>query len=191
MVEKVGVLAFQGCIEPHVGLLRKLGVTPVRVVGIDTLATVSRLILPGGESTTMLKFLKEERFLEPLKQFCRTQPVWGICAGAILLAQEVCSPLQESLGVIDIRATRNFYGSQLDSFKTHLFIEPLDRTMEVDFIRAPKLEALNTTVQTLAHIPAEKSDGAPVMFRQKSVLVTAFHTELGDDTGLHEYFLGM
>jgi pyridoxal 5'-phosphate synthase pdxT subunit len=184
---RVGVLALQGCVDPHLTILRNLGVDNVAVRTPEVLQSCERLILPGGESSTMLKLLQRDNLFHELQAFTRTKPVWGICAGAILLAQEVVNPIQPSLCALPIRAHRNFYGSQLDSFQTQIAIKlPETRSISVDFIRAPHLEVLDRSVQVLG-----ECDGRAVLLRYKNVLVSAFHTELGTDPFLHQYLLSL
>ncbi len=136
----VGILGYQGCIEPHEKMLRSLGTDTLRVRSTEDLAKVDRLILPGGESTTMLRFIETQKLSTPLKDFAASHPVWGICAGAILAAKTVLHPTQESLGLINITAHRNFYGSQLSSFSSQLNIKGLAAPITAQFIRAPLLE---------------------------------------------------
>ncbi len=189
MATVVGILGFQGCIEPHEILLRKLGAEPLRVRSAHDLSLVSRLILPGGESTTMLRFLKGTELSDEILSFAKTKPVWGICAGAILAARTVRSPEQASLNLIDIEAHRNFYGSQLDSFTTKLSITQLPRPIEVQFIRAPKLSPLPQTKNRPPLTVMAEHDGHPVLLAQGHIWVSSFHVELGEDTSLHELFL--
>jgi 5'-phosphate synthase pdxT subunit len=185
----VGILGYQGCIEPHEAMFNALGVAHRRVRTPEDLGSVDRLILPGGESTTMLRFLKLHSMIEPIRAFARSNPVWGICAGAILAASEVVHPSQDSLAIIDITAHRNFYGSQLDSFTTQLSIDFLERPIEAHFIRAPLLSpraGLNregAAAQATAHYGQQ-----PVFFTQGNVWACSFHVELGQDTALHEHF---
>ncbi len=183
----VGVLALQGCVEPHLVMLRAIGAQAMSVRTPGELAQVDRLIMPGGESTTMLKLLVSSGLWEPLREFTKKRPVWGICAGSILLAREVQHPAQESLGAINIRAHRNFYGSQLDSFKSSLTVTGIAHPVAVDFIRAPRLEPLAESVQVLA----KTTDGTPVLMQEGHILVSAFHTELGSDPALHRYFTNL
>jgi 5'-phosphate synthase pdxT subunit len=186
---RVGILGFQGCIEPHEIMLGKLGVATLRVRTKEDLSSVDRLILPGGESSTMLRFLKLYDLMGALKEFGRTKPTWGICAGSILLAQEVHNPEQDSLQLINISAHRNFYGSQLDSFTTQVAIAGLNRTVTAQFIRAPLLNPLlASTTQGEAQVLA-RLDAHPVFFAQNKIWATSFHVELGEDTSLHELFL--
>jgi len=183
-MKRVGVLALQGCVDPHLRHLSKIGATGVEVRSPKDLENINRLILPGGESTTMLKLLHSTGLYSAIIKFAQTQPVWGICAGAILLAREVTNPAQDSLGLIDIKAHRNFYGSQLDSFEADVSIEPLDKTMHVHFIRAPMLEALSNKVTVLSSY-----NGNPILLKEDRILASSFHSELGSDSALHQLFL--
>jgi len=184
----VGILGYQGCIEPHEAIYARLGIQTVRVKNPADLGQVDRLILPGGESTTMLRFIKLYDMLEPLRDFARSRPTWGICAGSILLASEVYSPSQVSLGAMDIIAYRNFYGSQLDSFVTPLTVTLLETPIEANFIRAPLLSAredqsLRAPLEVLATL-----NNQPVFFSQGCVWACSFHVELSSDTRLHQTF---
>ena len=181
---KAGVLALQGCIDPHLKMLARAGAEPVAVRTLRQLESVERIILPGGESTTMLRLLEKNQLTAALREFGKTRPLWGVCAGAILAAQEVTSPEQFSLGLIPIRARRNFYGSQTDSFKSTLQVDFLNSPLAVDFIRAPLLEPLSREVQVHASL-----DSQPVLLQHGRILVSSFHVELGQDIRLHEYFL--
>lgn len=189
MTTRVGILGFQGCIEPHESMLSKLGVQTLRVRTKEDLSSVDRLILPGGESSTMLRFLKLYDLMGALQEFGRTKPTWGICAGSILLAQEVHNPDQDSLQLINISAHRNFYGSQLDSFTTQVEIAGLDTPITAQFIRAPLLNPLPASpTQGEAQVLA-RLDEQPVFFAQNKIWACSFHVELGEDTSLHEHFL--
>jgi pyridoxal 5'-phosphate synthase pdxT subunit len=123
---------------------------------------------------------------DALEAFGKSHPVWGVCAGAIIIAKEVQNPTQRSLGLIDIRATRNFYGSQLDSFSAKVRITPLGIDTAVDFIRAPLLAPLSPAVEVLA-----SHDGHAVLLKQGNIMASSFHIELGRETALHRYFLGL
>ncbi len=182
----VGILALQGCVEQHREIFSSLG-AECRLIRLpEELREVDRLVLPGGESTTMLKLIRSLNLWEPLLNFGKTKAVWGICAGAILIAKKVSHPEQQSLGLIDIHAIRNFYGSQRESFNAEVAIPSLKIAPRVDFIRAPKLEALSSQVQILG----TRSDEA-VLFRQGSVLASSFHIELSKESALHQYFLSL
>lgn len=183
----VGILGYQGCIEPHEAIYAQLGISTLRVKTRDDLARVDRLILPGGESTTMLRFIKLYDMIEPLREFARQRPTWGICAGSILLASEVHNPSQVSLGAIDIVAHRNFYGSQIDSFVTPLQVSILETPIEAHFIRAPLLSAHTQEIQEPLTVLATFKN-QPVFFSQGLVWACSFHVELGPDTRLHQAF---
>lgn len=185
-LKKVGILGLQGCITPHIAHIEKLGAQAVIVRNREELMETERMILPGGESTTMLKLLKITGLDSALIEYGQNKPLWGICAGAILISKEVSHPKQESLGLIDIHAKRNHYGSQLDSFEGELDTTIFDSPIKVQFIRAPLLSPLNDTVKVLSH-----SGSDAVLMRQNRILVSAFHTELGEDSRLHSYFLSI
>ena len=181
---KIGVLALQGCIEPHIQHLHQLGVSTVEVRRKVDLEGIDGLILPGGESTTMLRLLQREEFFTSLCDFVSRVPTLGICAGAILLAKEVAHPQQASLEAINIRAERNAYGSQRESFQTEVVIEGIAKPVLVDFIRAPKLVPLSESVSVLSRHGDEV-----VLVRERHILCSAFHTELTENSVLHEMLL--
>jgi 5'-phosphate synthase pdxT subunit len=185
----VGILGYQGCIEPHEALLSKLDAPHIRVLSPDDLARIDRLILPGGESTTMLKFIKAHGMMSPLREFAKSNPIWGICAGSILLANEASNPDQDSLKLIDIAAHRNFYGPQTESFTTALEIDFLRDPIEVHFIRAPLLAQTSSKSGTKPLKVHATFRGEPVFFSQGNIWACSFHAELGQDTALHEAFL--
>jgi 5'-phosphate synthase pdxT subunit len=163
----IGVLAIQGDYEAHQKRLEELGASTVLVRTPEQLDHIDALVMPGGESSTMLKFLERDGFFQKLKDFCAHKPTFGTCAGSILLAKEVTGPEQKSLGVIDMTIRRNAYGRQLESTiitaPTKLGTDPL----EMVFIRAPKIEQTGKVVEILA-----ERDGSPVLVRQdrKSVV---------------------
>lgn len=184
---RVGILALQGAVEPHVKLLRRLGVDSVLVRTADELQSASALILPGGESTAMLKLLERNRLVDPLKAFLENRPAWGICAGAILLAREVTGPEQPSFSAIDIAVERNAYGRQINSFIDEITATPHwpgGGSREGVFIRAPRITSVGPKVKVLF-----EWDGEPVMVEQDRILASTFHPELGQDAGVHQYFL--
>jgi len=187
---RVGILGYQGCIEPHEAIFKSLGVPYARVRTTEELASVDRLIIPGGESTTMLKFLKLHSMIGSIRDFARTHPVWGICAGAILVANEVTNPQQDSLKLIDIAAHRNFYGSQLDSFTTQLEVDLVREPVEAHFIRAPLLSKTNVAGSNGHPLLVHACRGEqPVFFSQGKVWACSFHVELGKDLTLHQRFV--
>jgi len=180
----IGVLAIQGDFDAHRRRLEQLGASVVLVKKPEQLDSIDALVIPGGESTTFLKFLEKGGFLQKLREFVRTKPAFGTCAGAILLASEVEDPPQTSLGALDISIRRNAYGRQIDSFigegETPLPGGPL----EMVFIRAPKIERVGPNVEVLAR---EKND--PVLVRQGKIMAATFHPELSEDTRVHAEFL--
>ena len=189
-MSRVGILGYQGCIEPHEAILSALGVDSIRVRTTDELRDVDRLIIPGGESTTMLRFLDRYQMWDSLVTFAESRPVWGICAGAILMAREVVNPSQRSLDLMDIRAHRNFYGSQLDSFSATLSMEKFGvASLRVDFIRAPRLEALSQSSRRSSPVVEAAVDDISVFISQGRHWACSFHVELRDDTALHRAFL--
>lgn len=180
----VGILAIQGDYEAHEGVLGRLGAETRLIRKREQLDEVDALIIPGGESTTFLNFLVEHGFLEKLREFVRTKPTFGTCAGAILLAKDVENPPQESLGAIDIAVRRNAYGRQNESFIAD--VETKLGPMEAIFIRAPKITRVGNDVEVLA-----REKNAPVLVRQGKVMAATFHPELSSSTRVHEEFLKM
>jgi len=180
---KIGVLAVQGDFDAHASMLRRLGVEPVLVKKPAHLREVSGLVLPGGESTTCLKFLNRDGFGEAIRAAAgQGMPMLGTCAGAILMARRVENPVQDSLGILDVTVRRNAYGSQLDSF-----IGTGDfggAPLEMVFIRAPQFADLGPGVEVLA-----RCRDRVVLVRQGHRLAGAFHPELTDDPRVHRYFL--
>jgi 5'-phosphate synthase pdxT subunit len=189
-MRRVGILSLQGDFEAHARTLQALGVEPVFVRKAADLNGIDGLIIPGGESTTMLKLLREEALLGPVADFGRRRPVFGTCAGAILLAAGVSQPAQESLGLMDIDVERNAYGRQIDSRVAHVTPEAefAARThegeMEAVFIRAPVIRRVGAHARVLA-----RYKGDPVLVEQGQHLVSTFHPELTSDTRVHELFL--
>jgi 5'-phosphate synthase pdxT subunit len=182
----VGVLAIQGDFDAHRRRLEELGATVVLVKKPEQLDQIDALVIPGGESTTFLKFLEQQGFKDKLRDFVHAKPTFGTCAGAILLAKEVLNPPQESLRAIDIAVRRNAYGRQVDSFIAESPSLLGDRPLEMVFIRAPRIERVGPGVETLA-----RQANDPVLVRQGKVMVATFHPELSDDKRVHEAFLQM
>jgi len=180
----IGVLAIQGDYEAHKARLQQLGAEVTLVRKPEQLDAVDAIVIPGGESTTFLNFLEEHGFLEKLRDFVRTKPTFGTCAGAILLAKEVENPPQTSLGVLDIRVQRNAYGRQIDSFIRDGKSKFGDAPLEMVFIRAPKIVATGKGVEILA-----TESGDPVLVRQGKIMAATFHPELSADTRVHQEFL--
>jgi pyridoxal 5'-phosphate synthase pdxT subunit len=190
MKKKVGVLALQGDFEAHSQALARAGAEPVLARTPSDLHDLDGLVIPGGESTTMLKLLKAEDMLEPLVEFGQSRPIFGTCAGAILLASEVTHPAQPSLGLMDISVERNAYGRQIDSRVAHIApgADFEQRThsgdLEAVFIRAPIIRHVGPQARVLATY-----EGDPVLVEEGRHLVATFHPELGRDARVHELFL--
>jgi 5'-phosphate synthase pdxT subunit len=183
--KKVGVLALQGDFEAHQKALERAGAEAVQVRTPSELEQVQALVIPGGESSTMLKLLNETGMMKPLQTFADSKPVFGTCAGAILVAKKVSNPVQEALGVMDIWVERNAYGRQLDSRIVNLESEGLEGgELEAVFIRAPIIRKVGNDVRVLA-----RYNGDPVLVEQGRHVVATFHPELTDDPRVHELFL--
>ncbi len=181
-MKTVGILALQGDFEAHAKAIEKAGGRAIEVRTREEMAQCDGLILPGGESSTMLKLLDYENLLEPLRAFGEQKPIYGTCAGAILLAKAVSHPAQASLGLMDIDVERNAYGRQIDSRIAKL--EMKDGPFEAVFIRAPIIRRAGDQVNVLA-----KYNGDPVWAEQGRHMVTTFHPELTDDARVHRRFL--
>lgn len=181
---RIGVLAIQGDYAAHAEALRDAGADPVEVRNPEELDSLDGLILPGGESTTMLKFLERRNFFDALKEFAATQPVFGTCAGAILLAREVRHPHQQSVGVLDMVVERNAYGRQIDSSILTVPSSLPGEPLEMVFIRAPRIAETGAGVEVLA-----RRDGAPVLVRQGRLMAATFHPELSGDRRVHRLFV--
>ncbi len=183
----IGVLAIQGDFTAHVRALRRIGVDAFEVRREDDLDAAEGLIIPGGESTTMLKFIEETNLAESITDFARQgKPIFGTCAGAILLAREVYNPAQASLGLIDIGVERNGYGRQVDSFMAEVETAIEGGPLEAVFIRAPKIKRIGPEVEVLARLNCE-----PVLVRERNVLAATFHPELSEDDRLHRLLVEM
>jgi pyridoxal 5'-phosphate synthase pdxT subunit len=189
-MKKVGVLALQGDFEAHSKALARAGAEPREVRTASDMQAVDGLVIPGGESTTMLKLLHAENLMQPLADFGRSKPIFGTCAGAILIASEVFNPKQESLKLMDIAVERNGYGRQIDSRVARLTPAAAfgARThagdLEAVFIRAPIIRRVGPDARVLAEY-----QGDPVLVEQGRHLVATFHPELTADTRVHQLFL--
>jgi 5'-phosphate synthase pdxT subunit len=188
----IGVLALQGAFIEHEHALRRLGheVTQVRLA--EHLDRIDRLIIPGGESTTIGKLLVAYDLLEPIRERARREmPIWGTCAGMILLAKRITDGRPEgqpALNLMDITARRNAFGRQLDSFEADLHVSALGSApFPAIFIRAPRIDAVGKDVETLATL----DDGTIVAARQDRLLATSFHPELTGDDRFHRLFLDL
>jgi 5'-phosphate synthase pdxT subunit len=182
--KKIGVLALQGDFQAHAKALERAGAEAVEVRSAEDLRDVEGLIIPGGESSTMLNLIERESLLEPLREFGRRRPIFGTCAGAILLASEVASPSQRSLGLMDISIERNGYGRQLDSRIARLAPAGMEGDLEAVFIRAPIIRRVGKDARVLARYQDD-----PVLVEQGRHLVATFHPELTDDPRIHLMFL--
>lgn len=183
---RIGVLAVQGDYAAHAEALSDAGAIPIEVRKAEELAGLDGLILPGGESTTMLKFLERRHLFDDLKQFCSSHPVFGTCAGAILLAREVRNPAQKSFGTLDAVVERNAYGRQIDS--SILLAESAlgGDKLEMVFIRAPRILETGRGVEVLA-----RRDGLPTLVRQGKLMAATFHPELTSDRRVHKAFVDL
>jgi len=186
---RIGVLALQGDFALHAKALQRCGADAVEVRKPEQLHDVDGLIIPGGESTTLLKLMNEWGFVPALEKFhAAGKPIFGTCAGLIVTARDVINPPQLSLGLIDVGVERNAYGRQRESFETGgtATLDGRRVPIEMVFIRAPRIRRVGPGVETLAAHGDE-----PVMARQGSVLVATFHPELTDDPTVHRYFCEM
>lgn len=183
---RIGVLAIQGDVREHRRHLERLGVEAPEVRTVHDLGEVSGLIMPGGESSTIGLLMKESGLLDDLaRRIDHNFPVYGTCAGLILLARTIVGREQPWLGALDVTAARNAYGRQVASFEATIPIPVLgDEPCPVIFIRAPRIVATGPRARVLAEL-----DGEPVMVEQGSILASAFHPELTDDLRIHRYFV--
>ena len=186
---RVGILALQGTFAEHIDSLRQLNVEapPIRLP--HELDVLDGLIIPGGESTTMLRLMESFGLSQPIREMARDGlPIWGTCAGMILLARDVSNRGMETLGLMDARVRRNAFGSQVDSFEVDLEIPPVgEEPFHAVFIRAPIIEEAKEGVEILSRL----ADGAIVAIKQDQLLACAFHPEFTDDLRFHSYFLNM
>jgi 5'-phosphate synthase pdxT subunit len=190
---KIGVLALQGDFREHIQMLRSLGVEAREVRKREELEGLDGLIIPGGESTTIGKIATEYGLIDPIRKFIDAgKPVWGTCAGMIVLAKDA-GMRQPLIGAMDVKVKRNAFGRQVDSFEADLAVAALDKVQNgagpkpfhAIFIRAPMMESVGTGVEVLAQL----EDGTIVAARQGNLLATSFHPELTGDTRFHRYFL--
>ena len=187
---RIGILALQGAFAEHAKVLEKLGVVSVEIRNLDDFqqhqSDLSGLILPGGESTTMGKLLRDQQMLIPIREAILSGlPVFGTCAGLILLAKEIISQEESHLATMDIVVERNAYGRQLGSFYTEAECKGVGK-IPMTFIRGPIISSVGEGVEILATV-----DDQIVAAKEKNMLVTSFHPELTDDARLHQYFINM
>jgi 5'-phosphate synthase pdxT subunit len=186
---RVGVLALQGTFIEHIYSLRQLGVDALPIRVPRELDTLHGLVIPGGESTTMLRLMESFGLIQSIREMARDGlPIWGTCAGMVLLAKDVSNYEMETLGLMDAKVKRNAFGSQVDSFEADLEI-PLvgEKLFHAVFIRAPIIAEAKASVEILSRLP----DGTIVAIRQDRLLACAFHPEFTDDLRFHSYFLDM
>lgn len=191
----IGVLALQGDVREHVAALELVGVTSGPVRSLTDLDACDGLVIPGGESTTMSRLARIDGWFEPLRALrAEGMPMFGSCAGMIMLANEVedARPDQETVGGLDVVVRRNAFGRQVDSFEAEISMPAVgERPFPAVFIRAPGVERVGEKVQVLAKISSGERAGTIVAVRSDSVLATSFHPELADDTRVHRYFVDM
>lgn len=189
---KIGILALQGDFAEHGSMLKKLGVETVEVRLPEHLNGLDGLIIPGGESTTIGKLAVAYGLMDPLREFGKSHAIWGTCAGAIFLSNDIGRD-QPLLGLMNIKVQRNAFGRQVDSFETDLEIEELYKATRTKhpyhavFIRAPIIESVDGDAKVLSAL----EDGRIVAAQQGHLLATSFHPELTDDTRFHEYFISL
>ena len=181
---RVGVLALQGDFEAHSRAIERAGAEPVEIRTAAELDSVDGLIIPGGESTTMLKLIHREGLFEPLRSYGLARPIFGTCAGAILLATNVTNPAQDSLGLMDMDVERNAYGRQVDSQIGRLRLAGEGREMEAVFIRAPIIRRTGEHTRVLAEY-----HGDPVLVEHGRHMAATFHPELTRDSTIHRMFV--
>jgi 5'-phosphate synthase pdxT subunit len=187
---KIGVLALQGDYQEHLQVLRTLGVEAVEVRLSRDLEGIAGLIIPGGESTSIGKLAERYHLIEPLRALAQARPVWGTCAGMILLAKDIGKE-QPALGIMNIVVERNAFGRQRDSFQAKLTVPVLPngeiKPFPGVFIRAPALVGVKGDARLIARL----SDGTGVAAQEGKWLATSFHPELTEDNRFHRYFLGL
>ena len=182
----IGILALQGDVREHKRALMKLDATPIEVKSPQDLEDLDALIIPGGESTTIGMLIKKYKLDKAIKEKHKQGlPIYGACAGAILLTNNIIGSQQPKLGLADISVKRNGYGRQIDSFETNLSIKGIGNFKGI-FIRSPVIKNLHNGIRVLS-----EHKNSPVMIKQNNLLITTFHPELTNDTRIHEYFLNM
>lgn len=185
----IGILALQGAVEPHRQKFAALGVESRLVRTAEELASCAGLVMPGGESTTLLNLIGHYRLREPLLEFARRHPIWGVCAGTILMAERAEHPPQECLGLLPITVHRNAYGRQNESFIAPVGLSlPGENAREWEgvFIRAPRIAKWGPGIETLAC-----HEGDPVAIQAERHMATTFHPELSPGEAFHRHFLAL
>ncbi|AGA59673.1 pyridoxal 5''-phosphate synthase, glutaminase subunit Pdx2 [Thermobacillus composti KWC4] len=187
MTIKIGVLALQGAVAEHIRSLQQAGAEAVAVKRVEQLSELHGLVIPGGESTTIGKLMRKYGFIEAIRQFAADgKPIFGTCAGLIVLAQRIDGGEEPHLGLMDMTVVRNAFGRQRESFETDLEVAGLDRPLRAVFIRAPLIKEVGPGVEVLSVY-----NGEIVAARQNRLLACSFHPELTDDSALHAYFVAM
>jgi 5'-phosphate synthase pdxT subunit len=191
---RIGVFALQGDVREHLRVLRDLGVEAIAVRRERELDACAGLVLPGGESTTMIKLARTFDLFEPIRQRIKEgMPAFGTCAGMILLADRIEDGAhdQETLGGLDITVRRNAFGRQVDSFEGDVDVAGLDAPVHAIFIRAPWVESVGDSVEVLARVDQGPAAGRIVAVRQGSLMATSFHPEVGGDSRVHRLFVDL
>ena len=188
----IGVLGLQGDVREHCASLEQCGVSPLIIRRKAELEKVEALVIPGGESTTIAHLAQIFELFDPIKErIAKGMPVYGSCAGMILLADRVLdsAPDQRTFGGLDITVRRNAFGRQIDSFEVDIEISGLHEAMRAVFIRAPWVESTGSAVKVLATVMGSDGVNHPVAVRQGRLLATSFHPELTSDSRIHRYFV--
>jgi len=184
---KIGVLALQGAVAEHLKMIKDLGEEPVAVKNIEQLAEIDGIILPGGESTTIGKLMVSYGFMEELVKFSeQKKPIFGTCAGLILLAKQINDSEANHLALLDVKVERNAFGRQIQSFEADLKINNIGEDFRAVFIRAPYIMEVADTVEVLSVY-----DDKIVAVRQDHIIGAAFHPELTEDKRMHKYFIDL
>ncbi|MFD0712559.1 pyridoxal 5'-phosphate synthase glutaminase subunit PdxT [Paenibacillus sp. GCM10027626] len=187
METKIGVLALQGAVDEHLNMIREVGAIGIAIKRKEQLTGIDGIIIPGGESTTIGKMMRKYGFIEEIRSFAMSgKPVFGTCAGLIVLANEIDSGEEAHLSLMNMRVSRNAFGRQKESFETVLSIKGIPQPVRAVFIRAPLIQKVGIGIEVLATY-----HDRIVAARQGLLLATSFHPELTDDTSLHSYFLQM
>lgn len=182
----IGVLGLQGAVQEHIKQIEATGLQGKIIKEANQLNEIDGLIIPGGESTTMRRFIDQYNFLQPIKQFAQQKPVFGTCAGMVLLADKLVDTTQAHLQLIDITVKRNAFGRQRDSFEADIQVKGMTESFPAVFIRAPYVEDCGPEVEVLATY-----EGKIVAAKQENILVTAFHPELTVDRRFMDLFVDM
>ncbi|MCM3720274.1 pyridoxal 5'-phosphate synthase glutaminase subunit PdxT [Fictibacillus phosphorivorans] len=183
---KIGILALQGAVQEHAKAIEASGAQAVAVKRVEELHDLDGLVIPGGESTAMRRLIDKYQFLEPLKEFAKNKPVFGTCAGMILMAKRIQGQDSAHLELIDMTVERNAFGRQVDSFEADLMIHGVGEDFTGVFIRAPYIVEVGPDVEILS-----KHNDRIVAAKHGHFLCAAFHPELTDDYRLHQYFVKM